>query len=650
MAMERNRDLRVFALTGTPFVTSYQDTTSLLRLASHRHNSKSAELRNTRPRDFSEIHPRDPISLLLLNQLLTNNGIRVTFRPMANRMHAVVVQPTSEQQKLLDQHQTRDFKRRTLMAQISVPQAGTLFEYKGEFGDVFGKREDKPPVSLRDLLLPYESLGDSSDTDQIRIVRPLIVYSHWTGIGSLSKKEKKGMVSRTDDNDLKQSILRTIIEQFSDLEGSMVRVKIGDQAVAGIEPVPFHYCVWVGNLKSCTLAGIIDKTRSSEANLEALKDAWAAGRIQLLIISDVLATGVDRLQDANPNIAVATLPDTISDLEQLFARAIRRPTARFKHGWEPVDVYILLLQENSRVKKTSGKSKGKGKPGVSETRRTFGWDIDRINVLASKRGQKDAVVSGLLPYRQSEFDATLEEAIVQLASRDDFVVLDPIGNIPREETPATEQPFLSKRQLVADSNHEPDPIAPKRPRLLEMSDNDDEEEAPSQVIRKAQESDRRRQEREENEIWTNFVTKHLAHEKSGLLEHLWQTSKVEIIDQNYVEYLAFKTEFDFEKSSERHLVGRTDITSTLTAASKDDYLRGRFLGVLCQTSDRPVEDKTKNIWQWICQMERDSIALPKRYESPNIWIQAVNVNGRLWGLVFLGLLHEAALLRERTLL
>jgi hypothetical protein len=86
-----------------------------------------------------------------------------------------------------------------------------------------------------------------------------------------------------------------------------------------------------------------------------------------------LATVVDRLQDANPNLVNLTQPHTPAAREQLLGRIIRPPSRDYLGiGWCPVDVFDVVCHETPPEDEEERKMLGKG---------VLGWDVMRLITL-----------------------------------------------------------------------------------------------------------------------------------------------------------------------------------------------------------------------------------------------------------------------------
>ena len=133
--------------------------------------------------------------------------------------------------------------------------------------------------------------------------------------------------------------------------------------------------------KGFTTALYSDNRDSRDNELERFRN----GDAEIMIASDPVNTGVDRLQEVCDTMILITLPWTNADFEQLKGRIYRQGMDK--------DAIVKIIIPQVIVKDADGKN--------------WSWDKQRYEVIKSKKSLADCVIDGVIPATQFPTRETL---------------------------------------------------------------------------------------------------------------------------------------------------------------------------------------------------------------------------------------------------
>lgn len=133
--------------------------------------------------------------------------------------------------------------------------------------------------------------------------------------------------------------------------------------------------------KGFTTALYSDNRDSRDFELERFR----SGDAEIMIASDPVNTGVDRLQEVCDTMILITLPWTNADFEQLKGRIYRQGMDK--------DAIVKIIIPQVIVKDADGKN--------------WSWDKQRYEVIKSKKSLADCVIDGVIPATQFPTRETL---------------------------------------------------------------------------------------------------------------------------------------------------------------------------------------------------------------------------------------------------
>ncbi len=114
-------------------------------------------------------------------------------------------------------------------------------------------------------------------------------------------------------------------------------------------------------------------------------ERFRSGDAEIMIASDPINTGVDRLQEVCDTMILITLPWTNADFEQLKGRIYRQGMDK--------DAIVKIIIPQVIVKDADGKN--------------WSWDKQRYEVIKSKKSLADCVIDGVIPSTQFPTRETL---------------------------------------------------------------------------------------------------------------------------------------------------------------------------------------------------------------------------------------------------
>lgn len=139
--------------------------------------------------------------------------------------------------------------------------------------------------------------------------------------------------------------------------------------------------------KGFTTALYSDNRDSRDFELERFR----CGDAEIMIASDPVNTGVDRLQEVCDTMILITLPWTNADFEQLKGRIYRQGMDK--------DAIVKIIIPQVIVKDADGKN--------------WSWDKQRYEVIKSKKSLADCVIDGVIPATQFPTRETLYRKSVE---------------------------------------------------------------------------------------------------------------------------------------------------------------------------------------------------------------------------------------------
>jgi superfamily II DNA or RNA helicase len=139
--------------------------------------------------------------------------------------------------------------------------------------------------------------------------------------------------------------------------------------------------------KGFTTALYSDNRDSRDFELERFR----SGDAEIMIASDPVNTGVDRLQEVCDTMILITLPWTNADFEQLKGRIYRQGMDK--------DAIVKIIIPQVIVKDADGKN--------------WSWDKQRYEVIKSKKSLADCVIDGVIPATQFPTRETLYRKSVE---------------------------------------------------------------------------------------------------------------------------------------------------------------------------------------------------------------------------------------------
>lgn len=160
--------------------------------------------------------------------------------------------------------------------------------------------------------------------------------------------------------------------------------------------------------KGFTVAIYSDNRDSRDFELERFRN----GDADIMIASDPVNTGVDRLQEVCDTMILITLPWTNADFEQLKGRIYRQGMDK--------DAIVKIIIPQVIVKDADGKN--------------WSWDKQRYDVIKSKKTLADCVIDGVIPSTQFPTRETLYRRSIEglkiwkeRVSSNDFIIREDIG-------------------------------------------------------------------------------------------------------------------------------------------------------------------------------------------------------------------------------
>jgi superfamily II DNA or RNA helicase len=177
--------------------------------------------------------------------------------------------------------------------------------------------------------------------------------------------------------------------------------------ISGIEGRIYDYLTQKG-LKVGVYTG-----SKSKLNRESALSDFINGKLDVLVSSKPIGTGVDGLQKISDRLIILSLPWTDAELVQLVGRINRKGTNFEDSG---VDVIIPLVSING-------------------SKKSYRWDYKKYNTITYKKTVANAVVDGIIPDK----DLPSKQKLIKEA---ESALPELIEKIKKEEIP-----FFDKDEL-----------------------------------------------------------------------------------------------------------------------------------------------------------------------------------------------------------